>query len=301
MAGSVSVSGRWGRWATGRAAGVARFQARDLAPVALQRGEYVLGLPRLLWVGLGSPCLFAGQHVAVEHVHLGDQAEQFVLQDRERGGAASAPVQAMICSASARSASGIRAAIVLDAGAGVGDVGLGKVAQAVQVLQAGEHLVTMEASGPGPWFLFWHGSEYRPGCGSCWAVVSQSTARISSRCRRTRRAPRFRASRSRNPATALAAAAGASAPGCWRPGCGRNVPGGGPGQGVALAASGVSLPEFTVSAAGHLLCAGPPSSRGRYTGADHDLGSSDSEFCTFGAPSWRRGGTGVPTSRSRPR
>jgi len=171
VAGSVSVSGRWGRWATGRAAGVARFQARDLAPVALQRGEYVLGLPRLLWVGLGSPCLFAGQHVAVEHVHLGDQAEQFVLQDRERGGAASAPVQAMICSASARSASGIRAAIVLDAGAGVGDVGLGKVAQAVQVLQAGEHLVTMEASGPGPWFLFWHGSEYRPGCGSCWAVL----------------------------------------------------------------------------------------------------------------------------------
>src|SRR5262245_33062901 len=145
----------------------------------------------------------------------------------------------------------MRQRILLDVGAGVGDVGLGKVAQAVQVLQAGEHLVTVEAGGSGPWFLFWHGSQYRPGCGSCWAVVSQSAARISSRCRRTRRAPKFRASRSRNPATELAAAAGASAPGCWRLGCRRNVPGGGPWQGVALAPSRVSLPEFTVSAAGN--------------------------------------------------
>ena len=32
------------------------------------------------------------------------------------------------------------------------------------------------------------------------------------------------------------------------------------------------------------LRAEPPLSRGRYTGADHDLGSSDLEFCTFGAP-----------------
>jgi len=64
-------------------------------------------------------------------------------------------------------------------------------------------------------------------------------------------APKFRASRPRNPATARAAAAGASAPGCWRLGCRRNVPGGGPWQGVALAPSRVSLPEFTVSAAGN--------------------------------------------------
>lgn len=43
-------------------------------------------MPQLLWVCLGSPCLFAVQHVTVQRVHLGDQAEQLLLQDRERGG-----------------------------------------------------------------------------------------------------------------------------------------------------------------------------------------------------------------------
>ena len=71
-------------------------------------------------------------------------------------------------------------------------------------------------------------------------------------------APKFRANRSRNPATARAAAAGASAPGCWRLGCRRNVPGGGPWQGVALAPSRVSLPEFTVSAAGNYFAPSRP-------------------------------------------
>src|SRR6185312_11045636 len=82
----IPVSGRWGRQAKGRAPGVARFQVSDLAPIALQRGEYLAGLPQLLWVCLGSACLLAVGYVAVEPVHLGDQAQQLLLQGRERRG-----------------------------------------------------------------------------------------------------------------------------------------------------------------------------------------------------------------------
>ena len=145
-------------------------------------------MPQFLLVCLGSACLFAVPHVSVERVHLGDQAEQLLLQGSECGGVdkCAGPGNDLL----GFGALGFRHVgqrILPDVGAGVGDVGLGKIAQAVQVLQAGEHLVTVEAGRPGPWLLFWHASQYRPGRGSGWAVVPRRSGSTPGTAPRTRR------------------------------------------------------------------------------------------------------------------